>query len=191
MLYFVGIDYSITSPSVSILDSDSNVTTSHFLSSKKKLIGNHSTNNPLFQLVGHEYPDWQNDEQRHLLLSDWALSLLPDDSVQIWIEGYSFGSTGSRLFQIAENTGCLKQNLHSHNYAFNTVPPTSIKKFATDKGNANKALMISTFKEKTGINIPLIIGLKDGHEGSPVSDIVDSYFIAQYAESQYPETLVL
>lgn len=189
-MYFVGIDYSITSPSVTLLDSSGNAT-SHFLSSKKKLIGHHHTKHAQFQLVGHEYPDWETDEQRHRALSRWALSLLPDDSVQIWIEGYSFGSTGSRLFQVAENTGCLKQTLHTSNYAFDVVPPTAVKKFATGKGNANKALMISTFKENTNIDIPLILGLKDNYDGSPVSDIVDSYFIAKYAVSQYPQNLVL
>ena len=36
---------------------------------------------------------------------------------------------------------------------YTLLPPSVIKKFATDKGNANKDLMLDAFEKDTGVNL--------------------------------------
>ena len=71
----------------------------------------------------------------------------------IQIEDYSYGSTG-RVFHIAENLGLLKYKLKMEcGWDYTLLPPSVIKKFATDKGNANKELMLEAFEKDTGANL--------------------------------------
>ena len=71
----------------------------------------------------------------------------------IQIEDYSYGSTG-RVFHIAENLGLLKYKLKMEcGWDYTLLPPSVIKKFATDKGNANKELMLEAFEKDTGVNL--------------------------------------
>ena len=60
--------------------------------------------------------------------------------------------------------------------------PSEIKKFATGKGNANKMLMYEAFLEETGDDLALLFGIDTYNGESPVSDIVDSYYIAKYRD---------
>ena len=89
------------------------------------------------------------------------------------MEDYAYAATG-RVFHIAENMGILKYELKSKGFNYTTIPPTVIKKFATQKGNASKDLMLESFqKEKSTLNL-----IQDS--GNPASDIIDSYFICKY-----------
>ena len=60
------------------------------------------------------------------------------------------------------------------------IPPTTIKKFATGKGNADKTMMHNSFKEDTGIDLKTIVTPDKGMVDNPVSDIVDSFYIGKY-----------
>ena len=92
---------------------------------------------------------------------------------------YSFGSTG-RVFHIAENLGLLKYKLKMEcGWDYTLLPPSVIKKFATDKGNANKDLMLDAFEKDTGTNLAQVF---DTTSKSPVSDVADAYFICKYTE---------
>ena len=64
---------------------------------------------------------------------------------------------------------------------FQTFPPTVIKKFATGKGNANKELMYEAFKYEllTPNDLKEQLTPKAKKIINPISDIVDSYFIAK------------
>ena len=59
------------------------------------------------------------------------------------IEGYSFGSQGRAVFDVAELGGCVRFLLHRLGMPFVNVPPATLKKFATGKGNAPKDAMIA------------------------------------------------
>ena len=59
------------------------------------------------------------------------------------------------------------------------VPPTTIKKFATGKGNADKTMMHKSFIEETGIDLKTTITPDKKEVDNPVSDIVDSYYICK------------
>ncbi len=95
----------------------------------------------------------------------------------IQIEDYSYGSTG-RVFHIAENLGLLKYKFKMEcGWDYTLLPPSVIKKFATDKGNANKELMLDAFEKDTGTNLAQVF---DTTSKSPVSDVADAYFICKY-----------
>jgi crossover junction endodeoxyribonuclease RuvC len=81
---------------------------------------------------------YNSDEDRYDDISNWAINITQKHDVDnVILEGYSYGSTG-KVFNIAENTAILKYNLWDSRIPFLIVPPTTIKKFATGKGNANK-----------------------------------------------------
>ena len=60
-------------------------------------------------------------------------------------------------------------------------PPTVIKKFATGKGNANKEQMYEAFVDEllTPTDLKERLTPKAKKVINPISDIVDSYFIAK------------
>jgi Holliday junction resolvasome RuvABC endonuclease subunit len=99
------------------------------------------------------------------------------NETEILIEDYSFGSKG-RVFHLAENCGLLKYLLYKNGWSYSTVAPTVIKKYATGKGNASKEKMYEAFRELTQLDIVDIYCSKT--LGSPITDIVDSYYIAMY-----------
>ena len=100
----------------------------------------------------------------------------------MFLEGYAYATVGkSHVRSVAANTGLLKHKMWKNKVLFNTYPPTVIKKFATGKGNANKELMYEAFIAEllTPPNLTEILTPKSKKIISPVSDIVDSYFIAK------------
>lgn len=54
------------------------------------------------------------------------------------IEGYSFGSKGRAVVSIGELGGVVRLALAEAGVAFVDVPPSTLKKYATGKGNAGK-----------------------------------------------------
>ena len=56
------------------------------------------------------------------------------DTAKVFIEGYSFGSKGQAVFQIAENCGILKYRLQmSPTMLYDTIVPSVVKKYASGK----------------------------------------------------------
>jgi len=94
------------------------------------------------------------------------------------LESYAFGARGDAVTKIAENGGVLKHEMLNYGVPFETVPPTTVKKYATGKGNAKKLDMYDAFVERTGQELKF----------KAWSDIVDSYFIAMYLRDR-SETL--
>ena len=96
----------------------------------------------------------------------------------IFIEGYSFGSKGQAIFQIAENCGILKYRLdYEKDFIYDTIVPSVVKKFASGKGNADKEKMYDSFKKETKIDLKKIFDMEKLN--NPVTDIIDSYYIAR------------
>ena len=89
------------------------------------------------------------DEERLAYIEDQFNALIDsEDYKRIGIEGYSFGSRGSRAFSIGEAGGVVKLLLHKSSIDYNIFPPTVIKKYTTGKGNALKShMMMSVFKK--------------------------------------------
>ena len=164
----IGIDYSLTSPAVCVNDGKLKF---YYLTTKKKWLGKQSKD-----IIGYEHKEWTDPIQRFTYISDFVFDILfTTNNPKIFIEGYSFGSKGQGLFQIAENCGILKYRLLEKNYGYNTVVPSVVKKGATGKGNADKDMMYEAFVKETNIDLKQIFDTEK--VGNPISDIADSYFI--------------
>ena len=174
----VGIDYSLTSPCVCIAR-DKTFTNAffYFLNDRKTVQGK------FHNILGDQHEEYLTDQERYENIASWVLGILADfekEEVVILIEDYSFGSKG-RVFNLAENCGLLKHKLWQSKYIFDTIAPTVLKKFATGKGNANKDAMYASFLAAGNPDINKIISPKKATIGNPVSDIVDSYYLALYS----------
>ena len=176
----VGIDYSLNSPAICIADDnfDFDKCSFHFLTSKKKHIGKFGKN-----IFGYEIKEYTSNIERFNNISLWALDIIHkykprQQTAQVFIEGYSFGSKGQAVFQIAENCGLLKYKLHmSPSILYDTIVPSVVKKYASGKGNADKQLMYDSFKEYTKKDLMKIFDMQKLN--NPVTDIIDSYYIAK------------
>ena len=174
----VGIDYSLNSPAICIADDnfDFDKCSFHFLTSKKKHIGKFGKN-----IFGYEIKDYNTPIERFSNISNWALDIIhkhKSNTAKVFIEGYSFGSKGQAVFQIAENCGILKYKLHmSPSILYDTIVPSVVKKYASGKGNADKQLMYDSFKEHTKQDLLKLFDM--GKLNNPVTDIIDSYYIAK------------
>ena len=179
----VGIDYSISSPSVCVFEGDEfnyKQCKFHFLSNRKTL------HNQYGNIIGYPHPIYNSQEERFDNISSWTLDKCINSDLVV-IENYSFGSTGM-VFHIGENVGLLKHKLFSSKINYFSVAPTAIKKYATGKGNANKHTMIEKFVEQEGINIRDQLSLKENNI-TPTSDIIDSYWICKYGVERYDTIL--
>jgi len=174
----VGIDYSLNSPAICIADNsfDFSKCSFHFLTSKKKHIGKFGKN-----IFGYEQKEYDTPIGRFSNISMWALDIIhknKKDTAQVFVEGYSFGSKGQAVFQIAENCGILKYRLQmSPSILYDTIVPSVVKKYASGKGNADKQLMYDSFLNHTGADLLKTFDM--GKLSNPVTDIVDSYYIAK------------
>jgi len=98
----------------------------------------------------------------------------------IAIEGFSFGSHG-KLASIGEFVGILEYELLMDGHRIKEYAPTSVKKFFTGKGNANKNLMVETFVETS-------IGKSFPEEITKLKcfqDITDSFAINQLLQKEF------
>jgi len=180
----IGIDYSLTSPAICVNINGDDILMFYYLTNKKKYIGQMSED-----IIGYEHKEWTDPIERFKYISDFALDIIsPLISPQIFIEGYSFGSKGQGLFQIAENCGILKYRLQEQNLSYQTVVPSVVKKGATGKGNADKDMMYEAFVRDTNIDLKKIFDTEK--VGNPISDIADSYFIQKVGYDRRSETTI-
>lgn len=75
---------------------------------------------------------------------------LARDADLVVIEGYSFGSKGRSVFDVAELGGCVRFLLHRLGIPWVDVPPSTLKKYATGKGNSPKDAMIAAAIRRFG-----------------------------------------
>lgn len=88
----------------------------------------------------------------------------------ICIEGISYGSRSSNLTDLAGLNWLIRQSLQEHNlYVFS---PSSVKKFFTGNGNANKEMMVNIFRQIYPFNLPKI------------DDVADSYALMEMGKEQ-------
>lgn len=171
-----GIDYSLTSPAVTIHTGDTwsvdNCRFFYIARKDKNIIVDD-------QFHGMLYPGYSCDPQRYENLSSWVLDKIQKYNVErAFIEGYAFGAVG-RVFQIAENAGQLKYALWKKDIPYDVYAPTEIKKHATGKGNANKEMLYDAFLAETTVDIRQRLNIINKNDWNPLSDIVDSYYIAK------------
>ena len=194
----IGIDYSLSSPGVCVNTSEEEFKYEdckfYYLTNTKKYQGTFKEKmafgTSAVEYIGAPHRPYSSETERYNNIANWVIDIIkfqPQLMVgKIWekhptiqIEDYSFGSTG-RVFHIAENLGLLKYKLKIEcGWDYTLLAPSVIKKFATDKGNANKELMLGAFQEDTGVNLGVLL---DSSVKSPITDIADAYFICKYEE---------
>jgi len=176
-MIIAGIDYSLRGPSICVFNGDvftfDNCTFYYLTDTKKYTIEDLHT----YNLIGENFNEWNSEVERYKSIADWALEIVLGCQ-QIAIEGYSYNSTG-KVFHIAENTGVLKYKLYEMGIPVTIIEPTVAKKYATGKGNADKEMMYKSFLLETGIDLRVRMNYEKKEIGSPISDIVDSYFICK------------
>ena len=193
----IGIDYSLSSPGVCVNTSEEEFRYEdckfYYLTNTKKYEGTFKEKmafgTSAVEYIGTPHRPYNSEPERYNNIANWAIDIIKlygdaktginRINPTIQIEDYSFGSTG-RVFHIAENLGLLKYKLKIEcGWDYTLLAPSVIKKFATDKGNANKEIMLSAFQGDTGVNLAELF---ESSAKSPISDVVDAYFICKYQE---------
>ena len=194
----IGIDYSLSSPGICVNRSEEEFQYEdckfYYLTNTRKYQGTFKEKmafgTSAVEYIGTPHKLHNSPPERYNNIANWAIDIIKSQPQlmigKLWekhpiiqIEDYSFGSTG-RVFHIAENLGLLKYKLKIEcGWDYTLLAPSVIKKFATDKGNANKEMMLHAFQEDTGVNLELLL---DSSVKSPITDIVDAYFICKYEE---------
>ena len=172
-----GIDYSMTSPAICVHTGEdwsiNNCIFYYLVKTDKHQVITDT-------LKGSIYPEWSSPEHRFENLAKWSLGVLSQHRVSsVNLENYAMGASG-KVFHIGENTGLLKHSMWKNGIEFVVTPPTVIKKFATGKGNANKEKMWDSFIDETRLNLFNKLGQEQKKNWTPVSDIVDSYYLAKH-----------
>ena len=99
------------------------------------------------------------------------------NSVTICMEGISYGSIHSAaVMDLAGLNYLIRDRLHHHTVVGTLLvtPPAEVKRFYTGSGNANKQLMISTFK-----------GSFPDFDLPKIDDVCDSEGMAKYARDWF------
>ena len=180
MFTIIGIDYSLICPCITVFKGDKfsfeNCCFYYLLSdSTKKQNRIITTEN----IRGECLSDWINKEDRFDKIANWAFQIVAGNSPDaVYIEGYAFSAKG-QVFDIAECTGLFLHKLWKNGIDFVKIPPTTIKKFATGKGNASKELLLNSFADETDVSIKFICNETEKQK-NPSSDIIDSYYITKY-----------
>ena len=111
-----------------------------------------------------------------LVSLEWQNAAAP--RTYIVIEGISYGSTikTSSVFDLAGLNYMIRSAMMKFSNNIIIAPPSHVKKFATGSGNANKELMISTFKSiHPELDIPKI------------DDVADAYFMSRLAQRYFEQ----
>lgn len=170
-----GIDYSMNGPSMCIGDGDFEDCRFWVLGPKSKDLEHLSTFKNI--VVGLVPDDYENHADRYEKVAMFFLSAILENNIKsVNLEGYAYGAKGN-VFNIAEHTSVLKYLLWKNGVDVNVVEPSKAKKFATGKGNANKALMNEAFEKWTGVKL---VKTEKKIGQSPYADVIDSFFISKY-----------
>jgi crossover junction endodeoxyribonuclease RuvC len=153
IMRYVGIDPS-TKTGLAIIDKQGNIINVEEISSKQKA-------DP------HRFVD---------IAMTIVDNLEPNDVVTI--EGFSYGSKGKGVSTQYGLGWIIRYFLFERGYKYTEVPPTSVKKFATGKGNTKKDEMVLPIYKKWGFE----------HSSDNVRD---AFVLAQMAKGIYDTSTLL
>lgn len=101
-------------------------------------------------------------------IRDTVKALIIKYPIPVFIEGYSFGSKGSSVYDLGELGGVLRVMLYENKITYKEIPPSTLKKYISGKGNAKKEIMLEQTYRKFGFGSEI---LKD-------NDQVDAFCLA-------------
>lgn len=184
IIQIIGIDYSYNSPAVSSTTNNSPTVKIHYIKKSKKgdldVITKSNFTFTRYDPVESDSHFVEKYIKNSKLVTDIIDPTIPKEDVYFFFENYAFGVTTNVLTLLAENAGVLKLHLYQMGYRnFTLLSPQTIKKFATGSGRSKKDQMYDSFVPQTGIDLSFISKSK---KTSPVSDIVDAYYIMSTGE---------
>jgi Holliday junction resolvasome RuvABC endonuclease subunit len=187
-MIYVGIDYSINSPGICILQDNQEAKFFFFHNNPDKLYKDILVRPSNFYC--YTYPkDYKHDTERFHLISEYVIKTiqkcreLSNEGIVVGLEDYSMGSRG-KVFNLAENAGILKHKLFTNDIDFHLFAPKSIKKSATGNGNADKSMMYAKFLEEGNLDIHQLLQPKKKIDSSFAVDLADAYFIAKAVQQK-------
>lgn len=130
---FIGIDQSITQTAITILHTPANFNTYTFEGKGKTT----------------------KEKLKHIYLEVAEFLLLESKKYgqridRCFIEGGSFNS-GGQLFTLGQLSGLILSTLIMCRIPYKEVPPSSLKKFISGKGDANKESVMKSIMRKYGV----------------------------------------
>lgn len=207
-MVLVGIDYSITSPAITMFDGSHynfislfDVDVKDWLNSKKFSVHKEIRDFvPIYPFSRSTDKSSYQTEQRSKLLNAEKLATLVTHTVRfacgygevrIALEGFSYASKGMASLDLVSCQSVLRLRLMEEFGADNlfVFSPTEAKKLA-GKGNYSKEQMVSAFAENV-LDDEILAAhpfhryvVENGFKGKPVDDIVDSYFLLKLLENE-------
>ena len=129
--YYVGIDPSMNSTGLIILNKSSEIVLQETISSKSK----------------------ESDELRIKYIGDEIVYNIQKFNTisNVCIEGISYGSSGRGVAQQAALNFYIRILLINYDIQYVVCPPTTLKKFVTGKGQCKKDLMMLKTYKKWGV----------------------------------------
>jgi len=113
-------------------------------------------------------PDPLRESQRVQFVRDAVSQFVAEAKPRaIAMEGYGFGARKSRAHALGELGGAIKLALYEMGHTIAIVPPSTLKKFVTGKGNADKSAMMVEILDRW-------------HFKTSNDDIADAYGLAQF-----------
>ena len=101
-----------------------------------------------------------------------AVLAIAEDADLVVVEGYSYGSKGRAVVNIGELGGVIRLAFYDAGIPYVEVPPSSLKRFATGKGNADKDSVLAAAIRRLDY---------DGH----YHDEADALFLLEMARTHY------
>jgi crossover junction endodeoxyribonuclease RuvC len=115
----------------------------------------------------------KEDPERFVDIASQILEELHPNDI-ITIEGFSYGSKGKGVSTQYGVGWVIRTFLYERGYDYIEIPPTSVKKFATGKGNSAKNLVMKEVYKKWGFE-------------NDSDNIVDAYVLAQIVKALHGE----
>jgi Holliday junction resolvasome RuvABC endonuclease subunit len=151
-VYNIGIDLSLTSTGV-VVSLNHQLLFSHCIRTKPK--------------------EFKNYNDRIVFINSIILEICKRYKPTIInLEAPSYGSRSSRLYQMFGSHFFTAMVLEKK-YNTNLIPPSELKKFATNKGNANKELMFDNLPKEIKNEVE-----KEYSKNSGLYDITDAYWLS-------------
>lgn len=121
---FMGLDLSLNSTGVSLIDENGEIV-------DQRLIKQDKVENGCDRL-------FSNRHALQAILVEWSAEY----DLRICLEGYAMGVRGGRLASIGEWGGIARMCLYDLSMTWHAVSPSALKKFVTGKGSGGKELML-------------------------------------------------
>ena len=151
---FIGIDPSLTENAVVCLDENGEILESKLIKTDSK--------SEIEDRINYIYNSIYNIINKY------------EDNKLINIEGLAFGAKGNAITQLAGLHYFVRINLKNNNLEYKIIPPTTLKKFVTGRGNCKKELMLLKIYKRWRVEFDN-------------NNLADSYGLAKMALDNYKE----